>query len=234
MIHLNDEAQMLTRGIFLDVAGAFDAVPHFLLMHKLKSYGIGANLLLLLDSYLQGRNIKVGVNNYSYSGTSKPDYINRGVPQGSILGPLLFLIGRGYIHGFHGPKARTLVASTDSVDRRSELSLRSRIFWTEGQNSRCVHGFRGPKARALVAFTDSVDRKPELSLRSRIPWTERQNSRCVHGFRGPNARSIVAFTDSVNRMPGVVIASTDLYSTRIMRIVRVMDSDAMKSRGTYM
>jgi hypothetical protein len=40
MIHSNDEAQMLTSGIFLDVAGAFDAVPHFLLMHKLKSYGI--------------------------------------------------------------------------------------------------------------------------------------------------------------------------------------------------
>jgi hypothetical protein len=75
MIHSNDEAQMLPRGIFSDVAGDFDAVPHFLLMHKLKSYGIRGNLLFLLDSYLQGHNIKVRVD-----------------LQGSILGPLLFLI----------------------------------------------------------------------------------------------------------------------------------------------
>jgi hypothetical protein len=47
------------------------------------------------------------------------------------------------IHGFRGPNARTLVAST--------------IPWTERQNSHCVHGFRGPNARSIVAFTDFVD-----------------------------------------------------------------------------
>jgi hypothetical protein len=74
--------------------------------------------------------------------------------------------------------------------------------------------FRRPNARTLVAFTDSVDRTPELSLRSRI--------------RGPDARSIVAFTDAGSCH--CVHGFRELYSTRIMRIVRVTDSDAMKSR----
>jgi hypothetical protein len=102
-------------------------------------------------------------------------------------------------YGFRGPNARTLVASTDSVDRRPELSLRSRIPWTEGQNS-----FRGPKAKTLVASTDSV-------------WTEGQNSRCVHGFRGPkaktlvirgpNTRTLVASTNYVDRRPELSLRS---------------------------
>jgi hypothetical protein len=62
-------------------------------------------------------------------------------------------------------------------------------------------------------------RTPELSLRSQIPWTERQKYRCVHGFLEPNAGSC----HCVHGFRG-------LYCTRIMRLVRVTDSDAMKSR----
>jgi hypothetical protein len=110
----------------------------------------------------------------------------------------------------------TLVASTDSVDRMPELSLRSRIPWTEHQNSRCVHGFRvpSPNARTLVAFTDSVDRMPELSLRSWIPWTECQKYRCVHGFREPNARSCHWDIASTDFMDSVFVSQfLALYSS---------------------
>jgi hypothetical protein len=49
---------MYTRGVFLDIKGAFGAVPHYLLIHKLKSYGICGNLIKLLGSYLTSRRVK--------------------------------------------------------------------------------------------------------------------------------------------------------------------------------
>jgi hypothetical protein len=94
MVHMilkNCESKKLTPGVFLDIAGAFDTMPHQLLLHKLQSYGIQGNLLKLLQPYLSGRRIKVRVDN-CFSEESVNGYINCGVPQGSILGPLLFLI----------------------------------------------------------------------------------------------------------------------------------------------
>ena len=79
------------RGIFLDIAGAFDAVPHFLLLHKLQAYGVTGILLQLLDSYLDNRCFRVKVDD-CLSQFSTGGFINSGVPQGSLLGPLLFLI----------------------------------------------------------------------------------------------------------------------------------------------
>ena len=75
----------------MDIAGAFDGVPHYLLTKKLAAYGIKGNVLLLLTNYLHNRRLKIRVNG-SLSNTSAPHFINSGVSQGSILGPLLFLI----------------------------------------------------------------------------------------------------------------------------------------------
>ncbi len=74
--------------IFLDVSKAFDKVYHPALLHKLQCYGIGGDLLNWLASYLEGRKQKVLINGVS----SDWNDINASVPQGSILGPLLFLI----------------------------------------------------------------------------------------------------------------------------------------------
>jgi hypothetical protein len=77
--------------IFLDVEGAFDAIPHYLLLHKIKAYGLSNSLINFLKSYLDRRRLRVKVNG-SVSDWSAPGTINSGVPQGSILGPLLFLL----------------------------------------------------------------------------------------------------------------------------------------------
>ena len=74
--------------IFLDLAKAFDSVSHDILLRKLYKYGIRGNAFRLLESYLSNRHQFVKVNNICSSVT----YIKYGVPQGSILGPLLFLI----------------------------------------------------------------------------------------------------------------------------------------------
>ena len=75
--------------LLLDLSAAFDTINHELLLKKLEnSYGITQEVLKWMDSYLSGRSFKVVIKQCSSSSC----LLEIGVPQGSILGPLLFIM----------------------------------------------------------------------------------------------------------------------------------------------
>ena len=74
--------------VLIDLKSAFDTVNHSILLSKLEVYGIRGHGLNLIKSYLQDRNFFVGLKDIC----SETQTVNIGIPQGSILGPIFFII----------------------------------------------------------------------------------------------------------------------------------------------
>ena len=87
-LHKSLHAGNINIGIFIDFKKAFDTVNHEILINKLEGYGFTGVAKRWLEDYLKNRNQMVKINNKPSSKLS----VKVGVPQGSILGPLLFLL----------------------------------------------------------------------------------------------------------------------------------------------
>ena len=74
--------------VFMDLSKAFDTISHDLLLAKLKAYGFSHNVLAFMINYLKNRSHRANIN----SNFSTWEEVKAGVPQGSILGSLLFYI----------------------------------------------------------------------------------------------------------------------------------------------
>ena len=107
--------------VFCDFSKAFDKVWHKGLLHKLNAYGISGNLNKWFKSYLIGRRQKVILNTSSSNSSS----LSAGVPQGSVLGPLLFII---YINDIAGKLTSLCRLYADDTSFSYSDSDREKIF----------------------------------------------------------------------------------------------------------
>ena len=128
-----------TDSIYLDYAKAFDKVDHELLLHKLECYGITGGLLTWIKHFLQGRTQCVVINGTK----SYKSEVKSGVPQGTVLGPLLFLI---YINDINlcitesfvscfadDTRIKKGVSSTSDVEKLQE-DLNNVVKWSSDNN----------------------------------------------------------------------------------------------------
>ena len=129
------EAKKHTAAVLMDLSKAFDSLPINLLIAKLAAYGVSINSLKLLQSYLTNRKQLVKVSGYFSSW--RP--LNQGVPQGSILGPLLFnlfindiflFIQQGSLCNFADDNTISISAeNVDELHRLVQLNTTKCIDW---------------------------------------------------------------------------------------------------------
>ena len=105
---------------YLDFQKAFDSVPHYRLLMKLKSFGINNKTLDTISDFLSGRTFRVKVGN-----ASSDDFpVGSGIPQGSVLGPLLFLL---YINDLPNSILNSVSLFADDLKMYGKSSMKNTL-----------------------------------------------------------------------------------------------------------
>lgn len=123
----NLESKHLVSTILVDFSRAFDCLEHNLILEKLKQLGINGLALKWFKSYLEGRQQIVELS-YTQKGLtnkvrSRPLPMNRGVPQGSVLGPVLFILLTNDMPQYLGGHCTTLMYADDTTLLLAEKSV---------------------------------------------------------------------------------------------------------------
>ena len=149
--------------IYFDFKKAFDLVPHRRLLLKLKSYGISGNLLSWLSSFLTGRLQRVTLNNVC----SEWSNVISGVPQGSVLGPILFLL---YVNDFPSVVDSHLLLFADDIKLYRRIQSENDIIQLQKDINNLLNwsntwllNFNIPKCKVLRIGTSTLPQNYTLN-----------------------------------------------------------------------
>ena len=158
----SSKAKKYTLSVFLDLRKCFDIVPHDVLLQKLKFCGILGNAYNWMKDYLSNRTIKVVANGI----TSKSFVMKTGVPQGSVLSVLLFLL---FVNDMHlSTTLEAILFADDSCLNHSSHSLQTLIEETNTELNGVADWFNAnkmslhPKKSKYIIY--NAPQAKELSL----------------------------------------------------------------------
>ena len=163
-IYNNLDKRKKTIGIFLDLSKAFDSISHSILLNSLKSFGIVGTALQIFKSYLEHRTQQVRIGNT----VSEIGQINNGVPQGTVLSPILYIMYvaalsnlniNGKIYSYADDTAIIVSDSTwDTVWNKSEADMLIIDKWFLANNLKINYD----KSK-FVAFSNDIRTTPQKS-----------------------------------------------------------------------
>ena len=158
------DKNLFTGAVLMDLSKAFDFIPHNLLISKLHAYGLSFDTVTFLNSYLKDRKQNIRINNIF----SAFQNILSGVPQGSILGPILFniflndlflCIKKSDLHNFKNTiiaTCNTLTGLLKTLEQESE----SAVSWFK-QNEIIVNAY---KFQAIILNKKESEAKFKLNI----------------------------------------------------------------------
>lgn len=165
-LHFNNHSSAGTDVIFIDFAKAFDTVPDQQLLLKLSLLHIHPSVIRWIDSFLIGREQSVSVD----SSSSTPVPVTSGVPQGSVLGPLLFLI---YINDLPSSINSTIRLFADDCVVYRKITDPTDHYILQNDldtiSSWCTHwqmNINPGKCKQMTVATNSIKSSREYSLLS--------------------------------------------------------------------
>jgi hypothetical protein len=189
-----------TLAVFLDIERAFDRVWHDGLVHKLIKIPINPNFIQLIDSFLSNRTCSVKIQNIK----SRPIALQTGVPQGSILSPLLYIV---YCRDF---------PVTDAPRTKTRLFADDTAVWTSQKNPAIAARILQGHLNNITTWTNTWRIKPN-PLKSQSILMSYSGARSRH--QAPIVFSFVFFSVLLYHYCIITISLSNIKYNIVIRII---------------
>ena len=179
--------------VLLDLTAAFDTIDHKILLDRLKvGYGVGGSALTWFSSYLKGRKQAIKIND----ARSEPMDMEWGVPQGSIVGPILFITYTAPVEDIIRAHGLSCVMYADDTQLYITMKFLDRAS-TVKKIEDCIHDI---KAWMVINFLMLNDSKTEVlhitSKFSNVPQITHLTVGCSQVQLAQSARNLGAIFDT--------------------------------------
>ena len=197
--------------IYIDYAKAFDKVDHNLLLQKLEDYGVTGKYKVWLENFLKGRTQVVRVN----GACSYPTSVDSGVPQGSVLGPLLFII---FINDLsHSINHSNILTFADDTKLVKEICESSDTFLLQEDLNNVVEWSVKNKMQLNAEKFEFVSHKPnknhKLCLMKELPFSQ------IFNVYNVSNKHTISHSPSVRDL-GIMISSDLSWDEHIQNICK--------------